>query len=67
MTATMFNMFKKPTGQALRKSQLEEAERCLVIFRVEEDRMRALANMYQQQADRLRKEIAQQEAVKEGV
>lgn len=49
--------FKKPTEEQILREQLAEAKRCRAIYRSEQERMQAFAQMYEARIERISKEL----------
>lgn len=52
------NWFRKPTGDDIKRHQLEEAKRMQAIYSAEQEKMAAMTEMYIKQIQRLEVELS---------
>lgn len=52
------NWFRKPTGDDIKRQQLEEAKRMQAIYSAEQEKMEAMTEMYIKQIQRLEVELS---------
>ena len=49
--------FRKPTGDDIKRQQLEEAKRMQAIYSAEQEKMAAMAEMYSNRIQRIESEL----------
>lgn len=52
------NWFRKPTGDDIKRQQLEEAKRMQAVYSAEQEKMAAMTEMYIKQIQRLEVELS---------
>lgn len=50
--------FRKPTGDDIKRQQLEEAKRMQAIYSAEQEKMAAMAEMYSNRIQRIESELS---------